>query len=241
MVKMSQRPENNDCDVIEDVVTKLEHEIKVDSYGLQSFASSSDFNQEISINTFVSSSEKNKVEDVALSKLENKQDSEGFEINELQREKNKQKKTKNKLISQNTSIFSYAQSCPNCKKSFNSHLVKRKVIHFKSCCNSKNRWVEEQVLEIMIEDLKYRFRPEMEKRKQDKNDYDSSIELSKDLETKKIYYYFPVEKSNIGSKKDVSDIVKNEEDSDGFLSNSRKSLNKQLGTKRIKVEADDIF
>src|ERR1044072_6320137 len=174
--------ENDDYDVTEDVDLSIErlHEINVDSYGLQSFASSSGLNQETPINTFASR-EKNEIEDIALSKLENKLDSEDFELKELQREKNKLKRIKNKLISQNTSIFSFAQSCPNCKKSFSSHLVKRKVIHFKSCCNSRNRWVEEQVLEIMIEDLKYRFKPEMEKRKQDQIDYDSSVELSKDL------------------------------------------------------------
>src|SRR5207248_318061 len=133
---------DNDNDVTEDVdfSTGLFYEMNVDSYGLQSFASSRDVNQETLIDTFVSSSEKNETEDGALSELENKQDSEDFELKELQKEKNRLKKIKNKLISQNTSIFSYAQSCPNCKKSFNSRLVKRKVMHFKSCCNSKNRW-----------------------------------------------------------------------------------------------------
>src|SRR5688572_8160525 len=119
------------------------------SYGLQRFAPSNGDNPDTPIGTFVSSSEKTETADVALSDLENKQDSEDFELKELQKEKNKLKKMKNKLISQSTSIFSYAQSCPNCKKSFNSPLVKRKVMHFKSCCNSKNRWVEEQVLVIM--------------------------------------------------------------------------------------------
>jgi hypothetical protein len=160
------------------------------------------------------------------------EDSEDFELKELQREKNRQKKIKNNLISENSSIFLYAKSCPNCKKSFNSSIIKKKTMHFKSCCNSKKRWVEERELSIMIEDLKYKFKTVMERHKHDHIDYDSSDEVTKDLETKKIYEYFSIEKLNADNKKDMK--VKNEED---FLEYNHK---KKLETEKIKVEADDI-
>lgn len=187
------------------------------------------------IDTFVPS---NKIENAGLEIKQESEDSENpedFELKEIKREKNKQKKIKNNIISENSSIFLYAKSCPNCKKSFNSSIIKKKIIHFKSCCNSKKRWVEERELVIMIEDLKYRFKTVMEKHKHDNVDYDSSEEMTKDLEIKKIYEYFYIEKLNVDNKKDIKEHkVKNKED---FRECDHK---KKLGTKMIKVETDDI-
>ncbi|RIA95320.1 hypothetical protein C1645_872825 [Glomus cerebriforme] len=196
-------------------------------------------NDAMSIDKFRSS---NEIEEVTLEiKQESgdSEDSEDPELKELRKEKNKQKRIKNNLISENVSILSYAKSCPNCKKSFNSSLIKKKAIHFKSCCNSKKRWVEERELVTMIDDLKFKFKSMMEKRKQTHSDcdYDSSneTEVTKDLETKKIYDFFPMEKPNVCNKKSVNDNkVKNEEDIYGFPLNNHKSLNK----KEIKDEED---
>ncbi|RGB25333.1 hypothetical protein C1646_724056 [Rhizophagus diaphanus] len=184
------------------------------------------------IDTFVPSKEIENAEREIKKESEDSENSEEFELKEIQREKNKQKKIKNNLISENSNIFLYAKSCPNCKKSFNSSLIKKKIMHFKSCCNSKKRWVEEQELTIMIEDLKYKFKTAMEKNNHNNFDYDSSEEVAKDLETKKIYEYFSIEKLNVDSKKNMKEKkVKNKED---FRDDDH---NKKLGTK---IETDDI-
>ncbi|GES73941.1 hypothetical protein GLOIN_2v1497258 [Rhizophagus clarus] len=163
----------------------------------QNFVSSVDAKP---INTFVSSDENVKPE--IKKEPVDSESSEDYELKEIQRERNKQKMIKNNLISKNYSIFLYAKSCPNCKKSFNSSIIKKKVMHFKSCCNSKKRWVEERELNIMVEDLKYKFKTAMEKHKHEHIDYDGFYEVTNDMDTKKIYEYFSIEKLNKRDKKE---------------------------------------
>ncbi|CAB4486618.1 unnamed protein product [Rhizophagus irregularis] len=155
------------------------------------------------IDTFVPSKEIEDAEREIKKESEDSENSEDFELKEIQREKNKQKKIKNNLISESSNIFLYAKSCPNCKKSFNSPLIKKKIMHFNNEKHNHNNF-----------------------------DYDSSEEVAKDLETKKIYEYFSIEKLNVDNKKNMKEKkVKNKED---FRDDDHK---KKLGTK---IETDDI-
>ncbi|CAI2170488.1 7932_t:CDS:1 [Funneliformis geosporum] len=214
--------------------------------GLQDSTSSNRDDQEIEVTSeeqVVATSEESENDEFVQPtspKLMNKKGSDDLDLKELQKEERKQRKIRNDFVQQNSSIFTFARSCPNCKKSFNSALVTKKVRHFKICCNSNNRWIDDVVLERMIEDLRFRFRP-MEKRKQEAIDYD--IEMSEDLKTKEIYHYFPVTSKNNKNGSSISKVkrkVNNVEDSRDLPSKDHQSSKKNPNKKKVKAKADDV-
>ncbi|CAG8567920.1 8310_t:CDS:1 [Funneliformis mosseae] len=216
-----------------------------DTSGIQESASSNGVDQEIEVTSeeqLVTPSEESEEDGFVqqtLSEMKTKKGSDDLDLKELQKEERKHRKIRNELIQQNSDIFTFARSCPNCKKSFNSPLVIKKVRHFKICCNSNNRWIDDVVLGRMIEDLRFRLKP-MEKHKQEAIDY--NIEMPEDLRTNEIYHYFPVTSNNnknVANSSKVKRKGKNGEDSHDLPSKDHQSLKKKPKMKKVKAKADD--